>query len=181
MVTRPARVPVRPPPEAKKVKVCLLGDSVVGKTAFAKVFAEQSYPEVYEATVGSDFFVRNMETAEGLFQFNLWDLSGDAVYSEVRNEFFKESQTIILMYDVTRRKTFENLESVWLREMKAGGGDSLPVYVVGNKMDLDGKRAIPKAEAERWTSSKQFVGYYETSAKENNGFLRIFREMAQNS
>ena len=106
-------------------------------------------------------------------------MSGDPVYLEVRNEFFKESQAIILMYDITKRKSFENLTN-WLNEIGRSGGENLPVYVVGNKMDLDDRRAVPKAEAERWTSSKQFVGYYETSAMENNGFLRIFREMADN-
>ena len=97
--------------KVKKLKICVLGDCQVGKTAFAKVFSEQEYPEDYEATVGSDFFVRNMQTADGQFQFNLWDLSGDPVYHEVRNEFFKESMALILMYDITKRKSFENLEN----------------------------------------------------------------------
>ena len=52
-----------------------------------------------------------MQTADGQFQFNLWDLSGDPVYHEVRNEFFKESMALILMYDITKRKSFENLEN----------------------------------------------------------------------
>ncbi len=125
--------------------------------------------------------MRNMQTADGLFQFNIWDLSGEPVYSEVRNEFYKESQVLVLMYDITKRKTFENLEQIWLKEARAHGGDSLPIYVVGTKMDLDERRGIPKAEAERWVHSKQFQGYYESSAKDNNGFLRLFREIAQNS
>lgn len=106
-----------------------------------------------------------MDTYHGLFQFNLWDLSGENAYTEVRNEFFKESQAIILMYDISKRKTFDNLEAVWLKEIKANGGENLPVYVVGNKMDLDERRGMPKNEAERWTTSKQFVGYFEASAK----------------
>ena len=179
MVTRPARVTPLSPPEVKKIKVCLLGDCQSGKTAFAKVFTEQEFPENYAGTIGSDFFMRNMNTSQGDYQFNLWDLSGDAVYSEVRNEFFKESQAILLMYDITKRKTFENLAN-WLAEAARAEGGSLPVYVIGNKLDLDDRRAVPQQEAERWTKSKNFVGYYETSAKTNNGFLRIFREMADN-
>ena len=113
----------------------------------------------------------------GIFQFNLWDLSGDPVYAEVRNEFFKESQALILMYDVTKPRTFQNLDN-WLKEAQRSGGETLPIYVVGTKADLDDRRSVQKAEAERWTQSKNAAGYYETSAKENNGFLRIFREMA---
>ena len=177
MVTRPPRVTPQPPPEVKKLKICLLGDCQVGKTAFAKVFAEQEYPDQYEATVGSDFFVRNMTTMNGIFQFNLWDLSGDPVYAEVRNEFFKESQALILMYDVCKPRTFQNMEN-WLKEAKQSGGETLPIYVVGTKTDLDDRRSVQKAEAERWTQAKNAAGYFETSAKENNGFLRIFREIA---
>ena len=113
MVTRPPREKPQAPPEIKKIKVCLLGDSTVGKTAFAKVFAEEEYPDRYEGTVGSDFFMRNLTTIDGNFQFNLWDLSGEPAYNEVRNEFFKESQALILLYDITKRRTFENL-SGWL-------------------------------------------------------------------
>ena len=141
MVTRPARVAPQAPPEIKKLKICLLGDCQVGKTAFARVFAEQDYPDSYEGTVGSDFYVRNMHTVNGQFQFNLWDLSGDPVYSEVRNEFFKESQAMILMYDMTKPKTFQNLDN-WLKEAQRSGGESLPIYVVGNKSDLDDRRSI---------------------------------------
>ena len=114
------------------------------------MFAEQEFPDRYEATVGSDFFIKNMTTMNGLFQFNLWDLSGDPVYAEVRNEFFKESQALILMYDVTKPKSFQNLDN-WLKEAQRSGGENLPIYVVGNKADLDDRRSVQKAEAERWS------------------------------
>ena len=141
MVTRPARVTPQAPPEVKKLKICLLGDCQIGKTAFAKVFAEKQFPIDYEATVGSDFYVRNMTTVNGLFQFNLWDLSGDAVYAEVRNEFFKESAVLILMYDVTKPKSFSNMDN-WLKEAQRSGGENLPIYVVGTKNDLDDRRSV---------------------------------------
>lgn len=125
--------------------------------------------------------MRNLETTGGIYQFNLWDLSGDPAYTEVRNEFFKESQVLLLMYDITNKRSFENLNT-WMGEAsRADGGANLPVYVIGNKSDLDGRRAVPQQDAERWTKQKNYVGYYETSAKENNGFLRIFREMADNT
>ena len=54
------------------------------------------------------------------------------------------------MYDIAKRKSFENLENIWLKEIKANNGQDLPVYVVGNKMDLNERRGVPKAEAERW-------------------------------
>ena len=122
--------------------------------------------------------MRNLSTNDGQFQFNLWDLSGEPVYNEVRNEFFKESQAIVLIYDITKKRSFENLQN-WVTEVSRSGIESLPFYVVGTKADLDGNRTVPKADAQSWVNQKQFSGYYETSAKDNDGFLRIFREMSE--
>ena len=98
----------------------------------------------------------------------------------MREEFFKESTALILMYDITKRRSFENLDN-WHKEAQRFGGEALPVYVVGSKADLDDRRAVPRAEAEKFAKTKNAIGYYECSAKANDGFLRIFREMADNS
>lgn len=178
MVSRPARVTPVPPPEVKKIKVCLLGDPMVGKSAFAKVFAQEEFPENYAATVGSDFFMRNMEVGSANFQFNLWDLSGDPAFTEVRNEFFKESHALLLFYDITKRRSFENLNN-WMGEAsRAEGGANLPVYVVGTRLDLDDRRAVPASDAEKWTKQKGYVGYFDVSAKENININTLFRELA---
>ena len=104
-----------PPPDYKKIKLVVVGDKGTGKTAFSKVFTGQEFPVDYQETVGSDFYMKNFKSVDGLFQYNLWDLSGDPVYSEVRNEFYKESQAMILMYDISKRKSFESLEG-WVKE-----------------------------------------------------------------
>ena len=58
---------MQPPPEVKKLKVCIVGDSCIGKTAFSKVWAEKEYPDSYEGTVGSDHWMRNLQTYDGNF------------------------------------------------------------------------------------------------------------------
>ena len=149
MVTRPGKVAPIPPPEYQKCKVVLIGECAIGKTSFCKAISGKEFPADYEPTVGSDFYMKNMALGDGLFQFNVWDLSGDQTYVEVRNEFYKESQAIILMYDIARRSSFDALD-MWIREASKHGGENLPVFVVGNKKDLDNKRAIPKTDAEKW-------------------------------
>jgi DnaJ family protein C protein 27 len=59
----------------------------------------------------------------------------------VRNEFFKESQALVLMFDITKKATFDALD-MWLREASKNGGENLPVFVVGNKSDLAGNRKV---------------------------------------
>ena len=121
--------------------------------------------------------MRNMKTGSGYFQFNLFDMSGDPNYLEVRNEFYKESSALIIIFDVSRRQTFDSLE-MWLRELSKHGGENLPIFIVGNKIDLDSKRAVQKSEAEKWTHSRKFAGYSEASPKDGNGFLEVFGNIA---
>ena len=82
------------------------------------------------------------------------------------------------MYDISKRNSFDALD-MWIREASKHGGENLPVFIVGNKKDLDSKRAIPKADAERWTKQRQFNGYFETSAREGNGFLQLFAAISE--
>ena len=157
----------------------VVGDCNVGKTAFCKVAASQDFPSDAKSTIGSDYFMRTTKNANGVFQFNLFDMSGDPTYVEVRNEFYKESQVLIIMFDVSRRQTFDALE-MWLRELTkhAAENANMPIFVVGNKIDLDGKRAVQKSEAEKWTTSRKFAGYSEASAKDGKGFLELFGNIA---
>ena len=83
---------------------------------------------------------------------------------------------MILMYDISKKKSFESLDG-WVKEAQKNGGESLPIFVVGNKSDLDGRRGAPKQEVEKWCKQRQYQ-YFETSAKDGNGFLPLFGEIA---
>ena len=99
-------------------------------------------------------------------------MSGNPEYVEVRNEFYKESQALMIVYDVGARKSFDALD-MWLREASKYGGESLPVWVVGNKSDIEGKRAVEKSTAAEWTKSRNFKGYFEVSAMSGISFIYI--------
>ena len=90
MVSRPGKPTPQIPPEPTKIKLCLVGDTEVGKTAFCKGF-EEEFPTSYEPTIGSDYYMKKLKIAKGNYQFAVWDLSGQQNYVEVRNEFYKES------------------------------------------------------------------------------------------
>ena len=90
MVSRPAKVAPILPPEPAKIKVCLVGDLEVGKTQFCRGFKD-NFSLIYEPTVGSDYFMKPVKLGKNNYMFNVWDLSGDQGYVEVRNEFYKES------------------------------------------------------------------------------------------
>ena len=82
------------------------------------------------------------------------------------------------MFDITRKQSFDALD-MWLREASKNEGDKLPVFVIGNKSDLSGNRKVARADAEKWVKARNFSGYYESSAKEGNGYSQIFSAISE--
>eukprot|EP00877_Chromochloris_zofingiensis_P006722 jgi/Chrzof1/2302/Cz11g10080.t1 len=91
---------------------------------------------------------------------NLWDLAGPTEYIEVRNEFYKDAQGSILVYDVTNRASFEALE-LWLDESKRFGATDMIVFVAATKVDQQGRK-VQEREGREWAAG-QGVPYFEVS------------------
>lgn len=172
MVERPAgKIMPDPVPEPLKLKVVVVGDQSVGKTSLLKRFAQGKFDPEEEKTIGSDFYTRQYRvTPKGLVQITLWDLSGDPSYVDVRNEFYKDSHVLFIVFDVTNRKSFDAID-MWLREVSKYGGESLQnsTVIIGNKADLKTKKQIMKDEGDSWAKQRNFFGYYEVSAADGNG------------
>ena len=80
----------------------------------------------------------------------------------MRNEFYRESNALLLVYDVTNKKSFDAFD-MWLREVSKFGGEALPVFVCGTKCDLSSKRIVSTQDGEDWTKSRSFGGFFEVS------------------
>ena len=74
----------------------------------------------------------------------------------------------MICFDVTNKKSFDAMD-MWLREASKFGGETLPVIVVGCKLDQASSRAVSKLDAERWVDQRKFAGYVETSAEGAEG------------
>lgn len=121
--------------EKVQKKILLLGDGAVGKTSLVHRFVEGVFNERYKATIGVDIFSKVVNTPTGDVELQLWDLSGQAHFSAVRSKFYNKADGALLVFDLTNKKTFENLDS-WLTETKNGVGSDIPMFILGNKMDL---------------------------------------------
>ena len=106
------RKPVKPVPprEPKKLKVVLVGESKAGKTSICRRMAENYAPKNHEPTVGSDFYQASVKAGPDTVLVSMWDLSGHEEFLEVRNEFYRESQVLLLVFDVATRRSFDSLD-----------------------------------------------------------------------
>ncbi len=115
-------------------KVVMCGDYSVGKTTFVKQFLGGDVLEGYKPTVGVDIGRKAFDIDTDKLTFQIWDLSGQETFSPIRKQFYGNSNGGILIYDISRRETYENILQ-WTDEMLEQTG-KIPIVLVANKIDL---------------------------------------------
>ncbi|KAG9336304.1 hypothetical protein JZ751_002651 [Albula glossodonta] len=120
-----------------RVKVISLGNAEVGKSCIIKRYCEKRFVAKYLATIGIDYGVTKVQVRDREIKVNIFDMAGHPFFYEVRNEFYKDSQGVILVYDVGLKESFDALDS-WLSEMKQEMGsqanmESIIFVVCANK------------------------------------------------
>ena len=114
-------------------KILLLGDGAVGKTAVVRRFVHNKFESSYLMTIGMEPYTR-YETINGIsICYSLWDIAGQDKFKIMRKIFFKGANGSILVFDLTRRESFENVDK-WFSESKDEAKDQL-IILVGNKND----------------------------------------------
>lgn len=163
----------------KRIQIITLGNSEVGKTCIIKRFCEKRFVSKYVATVGVDYGANRIHSNNEDIQLNIFDLSGNPIFYEVRNEFYNNIHGVMLVYDISDRKTFESLNS-WLSELlqilNCEKGN-IACVVCGNKCDK--KREVNKHDGQLWADFHGFP-YFETSALTGDGISNMFHFFTSN-
>ena len=159
-----------------RVKVLSMGPGASGKSCIIKRYCEEKFVQKYIATIGVDYGVKPVTIAGKQVRVNFWDLSGREEFFDVRNEFYKDTQGALLVFDVANRESFESLGS-WLAEAKKfglGAKGATPIIVVGNKVDK--KRVVDEDEARTWAKANG-CQYYNASAQSGANVSEIFETL----
>ncbi|KAL8823697.1 MAG: hypothetical protein Q9170_008330, partial [Blastenia crenularia] len=126
-------------------------------------------------------------------KLSLWDTAGQETYKSITRSYFRGASGALLVYDITRRSTFEHATE-WLTDLRQIAEEGIVVVLVGNKSDLasastverangaaergggeskglgkENRRAVTKEEAEEWCRRNGVLKYVETSAKSGEG------------
>ncbi len=147
-----------------RFKCVMIGDGAVGKTALTTRFTQGGFEADYKRTIGSDFAIKKLELddLDSNVTLQIWDLAGQPRFEVVRQGFYRGARGGLLVYDVTRRRTFINADN-WKSECFKNLGYSIPLVVVANKVDLTDSRVVPTDEGEKYAKDNKFV-YVESSA-----------------
>lgn len=161
-------------------KVCIVGDSEVGKTTLVNQYLKRRFVADAQRTIGSNFFVQYVKIPEdkNLITMQIWDLAGQPRFKWVRYAFYKGARGIVYAFDLTRRDTFDSLVN-WKEEVESKIG-VVSNILVGNKLDLINShdRTINEEETIHLRESLSANAYYETSAKLGTNVKDMFDELA---
>ena len=146
------------------IKIIILGDSEVGKTSFIIRFTKNKFDETYLATIGVDYKDRIINIENKLYKLMYYDTAGEEKYKSIPKNHIKNVQGIILMYDITNKKSFDSIID-WISDVKEIKGENFPMILVGNKIDLNESREVTE-EMGYELAEKNQIEFFETSNKD---------------
>lgn len=158
-------------------KVILAGDGAVGKTSLIEKFVTGKFEKDYKMTIGTNIFSKVVNVDGVPVKLVIWDLAGQPHFKHVRSGFYLGAAGALLVYDVTRKSTLENLEN-WRSEMGKSSDNVSAMVVVGNKSDLDNMREVRKGEGQNYAKNLA-APFFETSAKEGDNVESAFQALAE--
>ena len=117
---------------AKSVKAVLLGESGVGKTCIIARFINNTFENNIMSTTGASYAGKTMSFDEfggKCIKFEIWDTAGQEKYRALAKVFYKNAAVCILVYDITRRASFEELKKYWITELKGNASPNVSKYI----------------------------------------------------
>ena len=156
-------------------KIVLIGDTSVGKTNILSKYLTDEFDAKSKATVGVEFGVKNFKIENNIVKVQIWDTAGEERYRSITNAYYKGAKGSLLVYDITNKKSFENVEK-WISDLKANADEDISMILLGNKTDLEDKRVVTTEEGKNKAEFYNLT-FMETSALNGNNIQEAFNEL----
>jgi Ras-related protein Rab-2A len=158
-------------------KYIVIGDTGVGKSCLLLQFTDKRFQPVHELTIGVEFGARMVNIDSKPIKLQIWDTAGQESFRSITRAYYRGAAGALLVYDVTRRETFEHLAK-WLEEARQYASPTMTIMLVGNKSDLSSHREVKFEEGQRFAQENGLI-FIETSAKTADNVEKAFVSTAQ--
>ena len=160
-------------------KVVLVGESGVGKTSIITQFIDQTFQEDQQSTTGGTFSTKSVVCDNGkTLKFEIWDTAGQERYRSLTKMFYKDANAAVLVYDITRKDSFEELQNYWAEQIKESSPSNIILAVAANKSDLFNKEAVDEDQARKFAESLGAI-YASTTATTVESINDLFIQIAK--
>ena len=159
-----------------RLKLLIIGDSAVGKTSMLLKYTDNFFPESHLATIGVEYKTKEIECYGYNVELQVWDTAGQERFKSITKSFFRNTNGIIFVYDITNKNTFKNVEN-WVKDSEKNDFGFKRI-LVGNKIDLQNKRKVELAYAKEMANKKN-MEVIETSAKTGANINKVFTKLTE--
>ena len=162
-----------------RINLITLGDGQVGKTSLILRYTNDYFGNNYIATIGFDYKFKNEKLKNGEeITVKIFDTAGQEKYRSLAANFLKKADGIILVYDITYKISFENLNK-WLKDINENA-KGLPIVLIGNKTDLEENREVSKEEGNEFAKKiNEEIEFYEASCKTGENIKEAIRFLVE--
>ena len=155
-----------------------LGDSGVGQTCIFERYTENIFKEINLSSIGLDCKLKNINLENGKIKLKILDNPGKERFPPIGKKYYKDSDALILVYDVTNNYSYDNLKN-WVKDIKHYREEStikIPLILVGNKIDVEDSRVISREQGYKFAKENGFL-FVECSAKTGENIENIFDKL----
>lgn len=160
-----------------KFKVVLLGEGRVGKTSILIRFCQNTFNDRQQPTLQASYLDRKVTIDGQSVSLSVWDTAGQERFHALGPIYYRDADAALCVYDITDGDSLDRVKK-WVQELKNHASDKIVIAIAGNKIDLEKRRHVKKADALALATS---VGaeHFDTSAKLNKGLQEAFLHLAK--
>ena len=156
------------------IKFIIIGDAAVGKSNLLVRYTSGQFKEEYQLTIGVEFGSNNVIIGDNTYRIQIWDTAGQENFRSITRSYYKNTACAIIVYEISNKKSFENISS-WIEECKNTAPKSILMVLVGNKCDLEDNREVTEEEGREF-AEKNGMLFFETSAKTGKNVEELFKQ-----
>ena len=161
------------------IKIVLIGESGVGKTSIIKRYIDNIFEENIEPSLGGSFFAKDLIVNDGeKLTFDIWDTAGQERYRSLTQIFYKNAKVAILVYDITRQNSFNELIKFWYNKVKENTSSDIILVLVANKSDLAELEEVNEEDAKKFAKERN-IDFFSVSAKKDYGIKELFTHIGK--
>ena len=158
-------------------KVVIVGEAGVGKTCIMKQFIQNSFDDEEISSLTTQYRRKQIKLVTGEnVTFDIYDTAGQEKFRSIAKLYYKNSRVVILVYDITDEKSFNEMKNYWYEQVKDIPTENLILAIAANKSDLYENRQVENDEGEKFADKINAI-FVQTSAKNDSGITELFENI----